>query len=160
MAGLGVENEKKKWLMTMWIITLVMSGLWAKTNKLVPGNPIPLFTIDQAQEFAWKSLRSNKDVRIFTYDPSFYQKIKIEKPAVLNLIIPSIDGDLEVELIENKVLSEDFVLSSDKQRNLAYTPGRFYKGKVKGNESSIVAISLFDDEVFGLITRPGQSNVV
>ncbi|MEO5583588.1 MAG: CARDB domain-containing protein [Saprospiraceae bacterium] len=43
---------------------------------------------------------------------------------------------------------------------MAYTPGRFYKGKIKGNESSIVVISLFDDEVYGLITRSGHSNVV
>lgn len=150
----------KKGLMTCLALAIMANIMMAENLKISPGVPVHLFTIDQAQELNWKALRSNKDVRIFTYDAAVYHYIKTQKPALLNMMVPTIDGDLEVELIENHVLSEDFVLSSDKQRNIAYTPGRFYKGKVKGIDSSFVAMSFFDHEVYGVISMPDHGNLV
>ena len=75
-------------------------------------------------------------------------------------MVPSFQGDLELQLEENKVLADGFILNSDKQAFIPYTPGLYYKGKIAGDDQSSVAISFFDDEVMGIISPTGQSNLV
>ncbi|MDZ4707736.1 MAG: CARDB domain-containing protein [Saprospiraceae bacterium] len=122
---------------------------------------VRLFQVDHQQELQWKALRSNRNVRILNYDLKQYLLLKQQKPASFNLVLPGLEGqDIEVELVENKVLSEDFVLSTDKARNLEYTPGLYYSGKIKGQDQSLVVISLFENEVMGMISPAGRSNLV
>ncbi len=121
---------------------------------------IRLFQEDPQQERQWRALRSNRNVRIFNYDTLQYSILKQNRPSSFQLLIPTLEGDLEAELTENKVLHDDFVLSTDKHNNLAYTPGLHYSGRLKGQENSMVVISLFQNEVMALISRQGRSNQV
>ncbi len=150
----------KKIIGLLGLQTLFVFGLNARNLSFKERDPIKLFTLDRAQELNWRALRSNKAVRIFNYDQSQYQALKSERPAKLDMVIPTLDGDIEIELIANQVLTEDFVLSTDKQRNLYYNPGLYYKGVIKGKSNSVVAISLFDDDVMGVISEKGVGNLV
>jgi len=140
---------------------LVLTSFMGNTQAIGQKPTIRLFQVDYQQELQWKALRSNRNVRILNYDPIQYQFLKQQKLTSFNLLLPGLEGDdIEVELVENKVLSEDFVLSTDKSRNLSYTPGLYYSGKIKGQDHSLVVISLFENEVMGMITPPGRSNLV
>lgn len=135
--------------------------LMANIKAISQQPAIRLFQVDHQQELQWKALRSNRNVRILNYDPAQYQSLKQQKPSRFNMLVPGLEGqDIELELVENKVLNEDFVLSTDKARNLAYTPGLYYNGKIKGEDNSIVVLTLFENEVMGMITPAGRSNIV
>lgn len=144
------ENHKYRTFLLWCLLLLSMTSF----------GQIRLFQEDRQQEIQWKALRSNRNVRIFNYDTAQYALLKQNRQAALNLLIPTLEGDLEAELFANKVLHDDFVLSTDKQRNLAYTPGLYYSGKIKGQDQSMVVISLFENEVMAMISRPGRSNQV
>lgn len=156
MTKKDTREKKDDLIKTMLFIGLVLF--------IVPvfgqSQSIKLFQEDRQQEMQWKALRSNHNVRVFNYDTAQYTLLKQERPAAFNLLIPTLEGDLEAELTENKVLHPDFVLSTDKQTNLAYTPGLHYSGSLKGQGNSMVVISLFEDEVMAMISRPGRSNQV
>jgi len=156
-----VWNGLVRWygLGVFWLFLCLELG--AGTPSPIHKQIVRLFQVDHQQELQWKALRSNRNVRILNYDINQYLLLKKQKPANFNLVLPGLEGqDIEVELVENKVLSEDFVLSTDKTRNLAYTPGLYYSGKIKGQEHSLVVISLFENEVMGMISPSGRSNLV
>lgn len=151
-----MKCTKMKWLklgslcFTLMCITLAYSQ-----------SPVKLFTVDRAQELNWRALRSKTNVRVFNYDATTYAAIKAERPALLNLIVPALDGnEQELELIENNVFSPGFKLTNEKGEEVPYTPGLFYKGKIKGDDKSFVTISLFDNEVMGIIARENLSQQV
>ena len=90
-----MKCTKMKWLklgslcFTLMCITLAYSQ-----------SPVKLFTVDRAQELNWRALRSKTNVRVFNYDATTYAAIKAERPALLNLIVPALDGnEQELELI-------------------------------------------------------------
>ncbi len=147
---------KMKWLKLVFLCFALMSIELVYSQK-----PVKLFTVDKAQELNWKALRSKSNVKIFNYDASAYASIKSEKPALLNLIVPALDGgEQELELIENNIFSAGFKLTNEKGEEYAYTPGLFYKGKIKGDDHSFVSISLFDNEVMGIIARENRDQQV
>ncbi|MBK6480723.1 MAG: hypothetical protein IPF93_21335 [Saprospiraceae bacterium] len=153
----------RRFILTLIVFCLTGLGIILASNSkdFNPTTPVKLFTIDQPQELAWNALRSNARVRVFAYDQQQYQELKTLRPAIMTMAIPNLDGtEMEVELIENQVLSPDFVLSTPRARNIAYTPGLYYKGKIKGQDQSVVFISLFDDEVMGSLSAPGKGNLV
>lgn len=123
-------------------------------------DPVRLFNVDHAQESNWKALRSKVNIRVITYNQEVLNNLKIQRPKTFSIMVPSFQGDLELQLEENKVLADGFILNSDKQAFIPYTPGLYYKGKIAGDDQSSVAISFFDDEVMGIISPTGQSNLV
>ena len=68
---------------------------------------------------------------------------------------------LKVDLVLHDIFTPDFKLlrSSDKENPVDYKGGLHYRGIIHGDENSMVAISIFDDEVMGLITS-SQGNQV
>lgn len=69
-----------------------------------------------------------------------------------------------VELTQVTVLTDDFVLSTKGERGEArikeYCPGRYYRGIVKGDPHSWAAISIFDNEVIGIIATDEGNYVI
>jgi Metallo-peptidase family M12/Secretion system C-terminal sorting domain/Fibronectin type III domain len=78
-----------------------------------------------------------------------------EAPAALTLTLPSENGLLTVDLVKTTALSEDFTVVTNQSANrpVAYKQGVYYRGIVKDDNNSLVAISLFEHEVFGVISN-------
>jgi hypothetical protein len=62
--------------------------------------------------------------------------------------------NLKLNLLRNEIFAEDFALflSSEPGIPFIYTPGVHYKGVVEGDPSSLVAVSVFNNEVMALIS--------
>lgn len=113
-------------------------------------------------------------IEVFTYSPedpsgnstgSYFHKcvyLKINKNSVSEMIrnspghivfsIPSGGKEnFEFELIRSQVLTDDFktgTLSGEGSfESVTYTPGLYYRGIIKGDNSSWAALSVFDDFV-------------
>ncbi len=78
-------------------------------------------------------------------------------PDQFTMTLPAVYGkkDFKLELVRSNVISSGFqVYTSGKPgQPLNYTPGLHYHGIVQGDENSLVAISVFDNQVMGLIAN-------
>ncbi|MEM9823307.1 MAG: hypothetical protein AAF985_19655, partial [Bacteroidota bacterium] len=88
--------------------------------------------------------------------------IKAANPQVLELTIPfPKQSSKTLHLVRNNVLTHDFVLrqSSNPNHSVNYAAGLYYTGFVENNPASLVSISIFEDEVIGMI-RTAKNNFV
>jgi len=90
------------------------------------------------------------------------QALLAESPETFQMLIPSQNRqEMEVELVKVDLLAEGFrVMESDGNRPMIPEMSVHYRGVVKGVEKSVVAISIFENEVMGLFSLPDQGNIV
>ncbi len=73
----------------------------------------------------------------------------------IQLPIPISDRSaIKLSLVRHDIFTSDFALytSADPNIPVDYTPGLYYRGIVEGDPTSVVAISIFNDEIMGLIS--------
>jgi len=63
-------------------------------------------------------------------------------------------SEMTLTLKRNEIFTNEFMLktSSDPHNPVTYTPGVHYKGIVEGEAASVVALSVFKDQVMGMIS--------
>ena len=90
------------------------------------------------------------------------QSLKRTGPALLELTIPRGEKTaLILELVEHDIFTPDFVLrTSDGREVIGYDRGRHYKGIIKGDKNSLVAISIYNNEMMGLISSDAGNQVL
>jgi Metallo-peptidase family M12/Secretion system C-terminal sorting domain/Fibronectin type III domain len=81
--------------------------------------------------------------------------------GTVELVLP-LKGNATVtlQLVESNFFTNDYLLVTSDGKKMTNPAGRFYQGIVKGDESSLAAISFFDDEVGGFFTLGGSNYVV
>lgn len=85
-----------------------------------------------------------------------------QKPDFLSLRIPINNNTVQVDLYKANIFTPDFSVTSAGSNGGAvnYTPGLHYQGIINGDNNSIAAISIFNDEVMALISTPAAGNFV
>lgn len=68
-------------------------------------------------------------------------------------------ADMKINLMRRQIFTEDFTVQLSDGSSLNYTGGLYYQGVVEGMPNSLVAISVFDDEVMGMIATD-EGNLV
>lgn len=132
---------------------LILLGILLLGKSPVAGKDLPLdfFKIDKVQETRWNALRNNTRVRVLEYNRDSYQQLKAGAYASLKLHLPTPDGDLNLSLTPTHLFSEGFILSTDKEKSIPFSPGLHYNGHIEGQPGSMVAISFFEDEVVAVV---------
>lgn len=107
----------------------------------------------------------NKDVleySLLELDLENLQKTAYEAPQSLTLNLPRPQKkSLELELVRVNPFDGQFqITQSDNKEPFQFSPGLHYRGIVKGDPASLVAISIFEEEVTGLISTPSEGNLV
>lgn len=85
------------------------------------------------------------------------------RSSFLNFVIPTDSGvPLELQLFLATIFTPDFtiVTSENNGQPVSYSGGVHYQGIIKGDNNSIAAISIFNDEVMGMISSPTIGNLV
>lgn len=90
------------------------------------------------------------------------QSILATQPENITFSIPANNGTvMELELYKATIFTPDFsVVTSSTGRAANYQGGVHYQGIIKGDNSSVAAISIFNDEVMGMISSPATGNFV
>ena len=100
---------------------------------------------------------------IINLDKSSIQDLFQKNPDFIQLDVPVSDrSEITLTLKRHEIFTPDFKLFTSENPNtpIEYTPGVHYRGIVEGDPSSIVAISIFNDHVIGLIaTNEGNFNL-
>lgn len=74
--------------------------------------------------------------------------------SLLDISLPYENGTLQLELFKTELFAPDFsaVSSESDGQAVPVKTGVFYRGIVKGNPQSLATISLFEDEVIGVVS--------
>lgn len=109
------------------------------------------------QSKGMKSFLKADDVDIFQYD----KKTLGNLTDAISFTLPLKKGNMVMDLIEVPSSFYNYsVVTSDGKRQPANTKIKHYRGVVKDDPNSIVAISFADDEVIGLVsTKEGNFNL-
>jgi hypothetical protein len=99
---------------------------------------------------------------VMEFNKADVQTILQARPDNLTLVVPSGTGNIELELFKTNLVTPDFsvVTNSSGDKPVQYNPGMHYWGIIKGDNSSIAAISIFDHEVMGMISSPSRGNLI
>lgn len=92
------------------------------------------------------------------------QKLWQQKPQYTIVSLP-VEGQaqpLELELVLQAPLAGDFKVTTNTSNGQAvpYQPGAYYRGIIKGQPNTVVALSAFSDEIIAVATTPDNGNYV
>ncbi|NNF34899.1 MAG: T9SS type A sorting domain-containing protein [Saprospiraceae bacterium] len=134
----------------------------AKNNNQL-FNPTAILEIDSRTTRADLNIEDNiTDYNIFNIAPSSLKAIQGTKSNAMELSIPSTyRSQFDLELVKVNIFTEDFsvVKGSDKTA-VNYNEGVHYRGIIKGDPTSIAAVSFYNDEVIGLISSEDGNLVI
>lgn len=83
-----------------------------------------------------------------------------QAPSAITLYIPFNNGNIAVELVNINILTPDFIVRTSTNNIEPYTPGKYYRGIIKGNSNSVAAFSFFNNELYGIISDSLNGNIV
>jgi hypothetical protein len=87
-------------------------------------------------------------------DRNLLSELLALRPEALQIAIPfGPTSFLHISLIPNRVISEDFQVTASGrgESSIAYQPGLFFQGVIDGDQASMVAISIFENQVIGVL---------
>ena len=89
------------------------------------------------------------------------QRLLTEATPAIRLQLPYGTEVLELELIQARVCTEDFVISTSGEdpKNTTLT-GKHFRGMIAGDASSLCAISVYEDDVMGFVSSERLGNLV
>ena len=82
------------------------------------------------------------------------------KPEYIELEIPYNNSSVTVLLYKVELFAADFHVDTDKVANVSYEKGVYYRGIVKGNQTSVASINFFKNEFNGIVSSSDLSNLV
>lgn len=96
-----------------------------------------------------------KKASVMQIDYLELKKLRESKPENIILDIPiSEKENITLELTEMNILAPGFKVVDISNRGVQpvqYTPGIYYRGRIKNHEGSIASISIFDDHIMGIL---------
>src|SRR5690606_23520801 len=103
---------------------------------------------------------SASDVSVLDLNESELFDLVRQAPNLIQISVPYQDEIIEVQLYKQNVLTDDFKIVDESGNYHDYTPGKYYRGIVSGDKTSLVALSFFKDNVIGVISSNDKGNVV
>lgn len=131
-----------------------------RINKAVFTEQLNLFKItpSSARKGSISSIVS--EATVLDMDPKALRALTAKRSDNLKLSLPTAKGSLELELYQVNIHSEGFSVQTSDGLPFTYSAGMHYRGIIKGDNQSLVAISLFDNEVMGTIMNEEGSHVL
>lgn len=93
-------------------------------------------------------------------DHAVIEKLLADNQDFIRLLLPISEREnLQLDLVQHQIFSEDFILTASNAPGIPinYLHGLHYRGIVSGDPNSLVAVSVFNNEIMGLIsTKDGN----
>lgn len=129
-------------------------------NKKISFQKVTLFSKDESSQKMLKYQQAARDISVLQLNTAKLRKIVDEKPEAMELTYPYENSEIIVELVKVDIFSIGFNINTDKGAVRNYKPGVFYRGIIKGDNSSVVAFSFFDNDVVGIASSKTGGNIV
>lgn len=152
---------KKFTHLLLWCFVCTVSfGQSVEPKELVKaqkGNfeKVNLLTIDESRSNI-SEITDVSEYSILKLDRDVLAKISSDAPAAITMSLP-IDSreSVDLELVKYDFFTDDFTMIEEPSgRIVKIDKGQHYRGIIKGNDQSLVAISIYKDEVAGFVSHP------
>ncbi len=152
-------------LTILWTVVNLQAQNSRKPSQLVSDAKVSLTAID-VDLFALSpnNKRSSIPTEIKTYsllnlNKTELEKINKKKAPFIHIAIPQQGrNDLQLELVEVFPFAPGFtVKTAPSMETITPKMGKHYRGIIKGQERSVAAISIFDDQIMGFVSHPAAS---
>lgn len=122
--------------------------------------PYQLFTKNTDVQKSAKYLSSATDVTVLNINSTELNRLKNEAPKFISLSIPYQNEVLELQLFKENVVTDGFYATDEKGNPLEFELGEYYRGIIQGDYHSVVAVSIFEGDVMGVISNDQYGNIV
>ncbi|MGG7469579.1 M12 family metallo-peptidase [Chryseobacterium arthrosphaerae] len=120
-----------------------------------------LFEVSQDPDKLAEYRRAATDITVISLKSAELKRLISEKPEFIEISFPfNGNRQITVEMYKNQIFTSNFKVVTNKGKTVNYTPGVYYQGIVKGNSSSVVAFSFFDNDVAGVASTSELGNIV
>ncbi|KFF26004.1 T9SS type A sorting domain-containing protein [Chryseobacterium vrystaatense] len=120
-----------------------------------------LFETNKASPKLAEYKRAATDITVIKAKSAELRRLLNERPEYLEISFPfNGDQQITVELYKNQIFTNDFKVVTNKGEIVNYTPGAYYIGIVKGDNTSIAAFSFFNNDIVGVASTSDLGNVV
>lgn len=119
-----------------------------------------LFTKNNDLKKSSKYSKAASDITVLELNERELKRIVDDAPEFISLEIPYQNQLVEVQLYQQNIFMESFVAKDEKGNIIDYKPGKYYRGIVNGDYTSIAAISFFEDNVIGVVSTYELGNLV
>ncbi|WP_313375571.1 T9SS type A sorting domain-containing protein [Chishuiella sp.] len=102
-----------------------------------------------------------KNVSQFNLKKNEFSKLYSSKPNSLSLKVPFNGQLIDILLIKNDdLLTNNFKAINQDNQLIDYKPGLYYHGIINGDTSSLVAISIFENEIMGVASSDKLGDII
>lgn len=119
-----------------------------------------LFSVNKDAGKTAKFFTSATDVTVLDLNNNQLNSLMKDAPEYLTISVPYQNEMVEVELYKHNVVTDSFVAKDEKGNVLDYTLGEYYRGIIKGDNESLVALSFFEGDVMGVISSHTFGNII
>lgn len=161
---------KKTYSLLLIAFLLLGANAWAQKANLVSqwlssaqrGKTIEKPNLFKSAPFSLRTKVSGLSKQTFLeLEGAELRQLVSKSPATLALSLPNDFGaPYELELARVEITAPGFNVKTSSGEDAPDNPGIHYRGIVKGDQNSVVAISVFEDEVMGLISAKGSKMVL
>ena len=97
---------------------------------------------------------------LLNIDKSKIQFLLLSNPHNISLRIPTDSSFIDLDLFQSQIFTPDFFIeTATKKDQSVMPPGLHFWGIIHGDNQSICAISIFENEIMGLISTPALGNI-
>ncbi len=128
-------------------------------NQNVAFKPISVLNVTQnSANYSLKNVVTN--ATFAAIKTSNISDIYANKYENIELEIPYNGQILKIQLYKVDVFANGFHVDSNKQQNIPYQKGVYYRGIIKGDYLSIASFSFFNNEFNGVVSGTGLQNLI
>lgn len=128
-------------------------------NKKVVFKKVSPFSLDNISGKQLVYQQAARDAKVLKLDKKQLTNLVSEKPVALEMDFPFEDRQLTVEMVRVDLYSPEFKAETNKRQITDYKKGVFYRGIIKGDNTSVVAFSFFENDVVGIASANNIGNV-
>lgn len=119
-----------------------------------------LFTAPASPDKTNRYAQAAEGVSVFQLKTAELSRLLSDKPEGMELSFPFEGKTITVELVKNKIFTDDFVVNTSSGKVIPKNSGIYYQGIVKGNLTSVVSFSFFEDDLVGMVSVKEIGNIV
>ncbi len=132
-----------------------------RNTKVDQDTVIKVFNIKNSSFRSAVHSKSIKNYTLLQLDTQAFQSMRARDLDKMDFALPFNNSMLEIELTSMQIFDQSFKVTTDQSKGLAvdYTPGKYYMGKLVGDPNSMVTLSVYDNEINGVISSSKFGNL-
>jgi Metallo-peptidase family M12/Secretion system C-terminal sorting domain/Fibronectin type III domain/Reprolysin family propeptide len=107
-----------------------------------------------------EAARITPNAQFLMIQPADLTQLVMMQVPTIEFELPYHNETLILELAKTELAAEGFIVTDEREKSIAITPGVHYRGVVQGDPASLVTLSVFDGELMGMISNDRHGNLV